>query len=666
MGYQDPQDLPPPPQGPSSPEEYSEESPPLPPPPQDDLMERRLQEEQMKLMQSVSATNNFLATDPRSGPRYSPTIPSMHQPSRPADLGGYQAGQDSSPNYQNLGFVSQVHAESGPEGQAPPPVPQPPDDYETYDKMQQPPPPTQKTQRPRDRSEGQGSSQGSSRSAWDRDAKEKAEEEEQEELYRAREAEIVTLSQRTALNPQDQDRLRKLKTAQEFDRRVREIAERGDYDYEDDDELTERIFTRERLIQTLKEDLDKSRARARDLEVSQRRADADREVERMQGLERRLEMYERDREEQRQRMARKTEKMAVKHQEQQRQQRESRERQRQNYEDQKRQLMKEEEKLNQRRDEEMTKRRQFEHQRRLELAEQREVEERRARQEARAMEEARGQAQREAERQLRAEQQRPVKVADQRRKLDAQAPYSQYANLAALPDPAVPQPLDAPPPPQRGSSYDSFSQHQQRNSFRGSSSENFPPPPSAAALNASLPSALKNWQEPKEAKKSVSFNTQMNTYKERTPQQSVSSYKSPEGSQSSETGGMMDPHTMDPPAPLTPGDSDVFDPSTLPSPPPPHEASSPSSNGPQAPQAYNSTKTTPNVIGAQEVYRDPRSRIAAQRASAAAPLRASPGKDRLSFSEKMKFFAAEAGDEDVKNKPRASRTLRTIESKLGS
>ena len=68
--------------------------------------------------------------------------------------------------------------------------------------MQQPPPPTQKSQRPRDRSEGQGSSQGSSRSAWDRDAKERAEEEEQEELYRAREAEITTLSQRTALNPQ--------------------------------------------------------------------------------------------------------------------------------------------------------------------------------------------------------------------------------------------------------------------------------------------------------------------------------------------------------------------------------------------------------------------------------------------------------------------------------
>ena len=88
----------------------------------------------MKLMQTVNATNTFLAADPRSQQRYSPT---MHQPPRPADLGGYQASPplDTTPNYQNLGFASQVLAESGPEGQAPPPVPQPPNDYETYDKV---------------------------------------------------------------------------------------------------------------------------------------------------------------------------------------------------------------------------------------------------------------------------------------------------------------------------------------------------------------------------------------------------------------------------------------------------------------------------------------------------------------------------------------------------
>lgn len=41
---------------------------------------------------------------------------------------------------------------------------------------------------------------------------------------------------------QDQDRLKKLKTEHEFQRRVREIAEKGDYDYEDDDEMAERIY----------------------------------------------------------------------------------------------------------------------------------------------------------------------------------------------------------------------------------------------------------------------------------------------------------------------------------------------------------------------------------------------------------------------------------------
>ena len=149
---------------------------------------------------------------------------------------------------------------------------------------------------------------------------------------------------------QDQDRLRKLKTQQEFDRRAKEIAERGDYEYDEDDDLTERIFvsilmshdtydnklkraflyvqvciiylcllilhfsvimlrilysafmyayffffpnwisillqTRERLIQSLHDDLEKSRARIRDFEVSQRRADLEREQDRLQGWER--------------------------------------------------------------------------------------------------------------------------------------------------------------------------------------------------------------------------------------------------------------------------------------------------------------------------------------------------------------------------------------------
>ena len=47
---------------------------------------------------------------------------------------------------------------------------------------------------------------------------------------------------------QDQERLRKLKMEHEFQRRVREIAEKGDYEYDDDDELAERLFVSSQFI----------------------------------------------------------------------------------------------------------------------------------------------------------------------------------------------------------------------------------------------------------------------------------------------------------------------------------------------------------------------------------------------------------------------------------
>lgn len=80
------------------------------------------------------------------------------------------------------------------------------------------------------------------RSAWDRDAKEKAEEEEQAVLFKAREKEIADMEARPYLSPSEQDRLRKLKMEHEFQRRAREIAEKGDYELEDDEEMAERIF----------------------------------------------------------------------------------------------------------------------------------------------------------------------------------------------------------------------------------------------------------------------------------------------------------------------------------------------------------------------------------------------------------------------------------------
>lgn len=267
------------------------------------------------------------------------------------------------------------------------------------------------------------------------------------------------------------------------------------------------------------------------------------------------------------------------------------------------------------------------------------------------------------ERQQRQDQNRPIRVSEEKRRLDSMTggQYAQYANVPGQNEPP-------PAPPERNSSYDTYMQHQQRadpsaNSQRPASynqyNQDFPPPPTSLNNNVinnpstSLPSAMKNAQEPPPpAKKSVSFNTQMNTYKDRTPSQSVSSYKSPPGSQSSDLG--MAPNNYNA------LETDVFEPNH------PHPPPAGTSNAAVSPAnkdvVYNTSGGTPNVIGSQEVYRDPRSRIEAKIASQTT--NKTPGSERMSFRDKMKYFAQEAGEEPVKVKPKASKTLRDIETQL--
>ena len=71
---------------------------------------------------------------------------------------------------------------------------------------------------------------------------------------------------------------------------------------------------------------------------------------------------------------------------------------------------------------------------------------------------------------------------------------------------------------------------------------------------------------------------------------------------------------------------------------------------------------TPGVVGAQEVYNDPRERIAAQKAAAGGNNSLQPNADRMSFRDKMKMFAAEAGENTPKERPKISRAQRQIEN----
>ncbi|XP_053603121.1 afadin isoform X2 [Plodia interpunctella] len=93
------------------------------------------------------------------------------------------------------------------------------------------------------------------------------------------------------------------------------------------------------------------------------------------------------------------------------------------------------------------------------------------------------------------------------------------------------------------------------------------------------------------------------------------------------------------------------------------EAASMLSSPPSPPSAAPhllSLSHTPGVIGAQEVYRDPRARrLAAQRASEVAG--ALP--EQLSFKEKMKMFALESGENSTpKDKVKISRAQRDIDA----
>ncbi|CAN8002103.1 unnamed protein product [Ixodes hexagonus] len=72
---------------------------------------------------------------------------------------------------------------------------------------------------------------------------------------------------------------------------------------------------------------------------------------------------------------------------------------------------------------------------------------------------------------------------------------------------------------------------------------------------------------------------------------------------------------------------------------------------------------TPGVIGAQEVYRDPRQRIERQRALEQ-PARP-PGPEKLTFREKMRMFARETGEDHTpRDKMKISRAQREIETNL--
>lgn len=81
---------------------------------------------------------------------------------------------------------------------------------------------------------------------------------------------------------------------------------------------------------------------------------------------------------------------------------------------------------------------------------------------------------------------------------------------------------------------------------------------------------------------------------------------------------------------------------------------------PTTPTDSGAAGATPGVIGAQEVYRDPRTRRLAEQAQQKTQ---SPIPEKLSFKEKMKMFAMETGEAGTpKDKSKISRAQREIDN----
>lgn len=75
--------------------------------------------------------------------------------------------------------------------------------------------------------------------------------------------------------------------------------------------------------------------------------------------------------------------------------------------------------------------------------------------------------------------------------------------------------------------------------------------------------------------------------------------------------------------------------------------------------------TTPGVIGAQEVYKDPRTKRLAEQAQQ--QKLAAPIPEKLTFKEKMKMFAMETGEAGTpKDKSKISRAQREIDNLGGN
>ena len=92
---------------------------------------------------------------------------------------------------------------------------------------------------------------------------------------------------------------------------------------------------------------------------------------------------------------------------------------------------------------------------------------------------------------------------------------------------------------------------------------------------------------------------------------------------------------------------------------PEESQNTPRSQAPSMSLQSTPASNTPGVIGAQEVYRDPRDRIAAYRQTNNV---ITPEPQRMSFRDKMRMFAKEAGENTPQERSKISRAQQALET----
>ncbi|KAK2145409.1 hypothetical protein LSH36_684g01025 [Paralvinella palmiformis] len=492
-------------------------------------------------------------------------------------------------------------------------------------------------------------------SPWGREQKEREKQSLERDLRLRRQQEIRDLESRPSLTHEEQERLRRLHLDEEFDRRVQEVNEKKDED--DGDSDTDMISSpggRAKVLELLQKD-----AIRREQQVLEDREKREQEKEQAEAMkiekqERRLAQLEKEKEEHKMRQMRRQERKSQETEDYLLKQRELRERQRQEFEEQRRRQKQDEMRLLDRQREELRKKKEMEQEQLREIEASRSAEE----QQMRAS--------------IRQQQQQQLQEGREFRYNDRYS-HMQYDTSSNVRTEYRPMEKQGPPaPPERKSSRELYAGRSGSMSNLGQVGEPGGPIRSSLSTSAVGPQMM---QDPY-SKKSVSFDTNLTreiedsrhastssemSYREHQPQASHETHMHQTSKQMTTSLSSMNEQYHHQPQQQQQQlmyNSSVHDAPYMYN---PEESQNATPRIPAQNISAQSTpgSNTPGVIGAQEVYRDPRDRITAYRQTNNV-MTSEP--QRMSFRDKMRMFAKEAGENTPQERSKISRAQQALET----